>query len=57
MPETNNTALKRAANNVSQLGDMLKIEQSSAALHAISVQLEGYALVVRGYAMKASEEK
>lgn len=56
MEKNHNTALKRVSSNLKQLGDLLNQELSSAQLHAISIQLEGYSKVVEGYAMKATEK-
>jgi hypothetical protein len=43
----------RLASNIKHLGDLLKISNdlTPGELQAISMQLEGYALILRGYAM------
>lgn len=56
MDKSHNTTLNRISANVKQLGDLLGTELSSAELHAVAVQLEGYSKVVTGYAMKAAEQ-
>jgi hypothetical protein len=56
MTKSHNTALNRVSSNVKQLGDLLSTELSSAQLHAVAIQLEGYSMIVKGYAMKAAEE-